>query len=635
MEDTMSRLQSYTLRFFTLIISLVVSVALRAQAEWPVDNEQPFTAAAPQVFSVAQLAGNQTACISITAAPLQPPLLAPGVAESFQGPDDSTVVTRNGFSFQPADPNIAVGPNHIVVVMNGLVAIYSLTGACLYHVSLQNWFSNSYPGCGTPPPPTCFPATDPRIMYDPAENHWVMVAVTKDLGFQTSAILLAVSESSDPTGNWWTYALNGNLHWGGGDSWPDQPDIGFDNILSSQGGAIYLTTDQYFFANGQPQTASLLLMPKSSLYIGQGFTCWQAWNPLNPDPPGGKAYSLRPAKMYGTGDPQNPIEYMINTKREGGDSFVAVWQIVPTFWPTDLNWTLTSPTTQIGTYLNVDDAMQPAACGTNTLDVKDVRLKNAMWQNNYLYGAFAGKTLTSQTVARVRYFAIDTRDFTLHTNKSLFSSTVAYFCPAISADTSGNIFLVHSASSGVDYGGTWFTGQTTSDSGPEPPALLQAGRVCEVGMPAPWGDYLGSAPDPSNGASIWVTGTFAKNVNLPSGGKNWGTWNGLLTFGADFSVQAKPTSLTINRASQGTAIISITSLNSFSAAVTLSCAQLPANVTCGFSPNPVTPPSNGNITSTLTITVGAPATPGVYTIQTLGNAAALTRGVSISLTIAP
>ena len=69
------------------------------------------------------------------------------------------------------------------------------------------------------------------------------------------------------------------------------------------------------------------------------------------------------------------------------------------------------------------------------------------------------------------------------------------------------------------------------------------------------------------------------------------------------------------------------SINSFSAAVTLSCAGAPVGITCGYAPNPITPPSNGSASSTLTVTVGAGVAAGTYSFQVSGmsTSPALTR----------
>src|SRR5207302_5172170 len=101
----------------------------------------------------------------------------------------------------------------------------------------------------------------------------------------------------------------------------------------------------------------------------------------------------------------------------------------------------------------------------------------------------------------------------------------------------------------------------------------------------------------------------------------------------DFSIAASPSSLSIAQGSSGTSTITITSLNSFNSATTLSASGLPGGVTAAFSPNPVTPPANGSATSTLTFTASSTATTGTSTVTVTGTSGSLVQNTSITLTV--
>ena len=74
----------------------------------------------------------------------------------------------------------------------------------------------------------------------------------------------------------------------------------------------------------------------------------------------------------------------------------------------------------------------------------------------------------------------------------------------------------------------------------------------------------------------------------------------------------------------------MTSGNTFSAPVSLSCGTLPAGAACSFSPAQVTPPSNGFVESTLTVTTSA-ATPRHRQLQAVAVGGGLTRSFTMSL----
>jgi hypothetical protein len=68
----------------------------------------------------------------------------------------------------------------------------------------------------------------------------------------------------------------------------------------------------------------------------------------------------------------------------------------------------------------------------------------------------------------------------------------------------------------------------------------------------------------------------------------------------DFAITANPATLTVKQGQYGTTAITITPSNGFSEQVTLSCANLAAQVTCNFSPV-IASTANGAFTSTLEI----------------------------------
>ncbi len=100
-----------------------------------------------------------------------------------------------------------------------------------------------------------------------------------------------------------------------------------------------------------------------------------------------------------------------------------------------------------------------------------------------------------------------------------------------------------------------------------------------------------------------------------------------------FTVSASPSSVNVQQGSNATSTITVTSQNSFNSATTLSATGLPSGVTAAFSPNPVTPPANGSVNSTLTFTASASAPTGTSTVTVTGTSGSLTQSTTISLTV--
>jgi hypothetical protein len=101
----------------------------------------------------------------------------------------------------------------------------------------------------------------------------------------------------------------------------------------------------------------------------------------------------------------------------------------------------------------------------------------------------------------------------------------------------------------------------------------------------------------------------------------------------DFAVSCSPSSVSVQQGQSAGTTCTVTSSGGFNSAVSLSCANLPSGVTCGYSPNPATPPANGSVNSSLTINASASAATGTFSIQAQGTSGATTRTANISLTV--
>jgi len=108
----------------------------------------------------------------------------------------------------------------------------------------------------------------------------------------------------------------------------------------------------------------------------------------------------------------------------------------------------------------------------------------------------------------------------------------------------------------------------------------------------------------------------------------------------DFSISASPNSLSLTLPSSGstsaTSTIRVTSINGFSSQVSLSASWVgttPSGVTCSFSKNTVTPPSNGQDSSILTITASSSASTGSFTLRVTGTSGSLTHYADITVVI--
>jgi len=97
--------------------------------------------------------------------------------------------------------------------------------------------------------------------------------------------------------------------------------------------------------------------------------------------------------------------------------------------------------------------------------------------------------------------------------------------------------------------------------------------------------------------------------------------------GADFSLTANPSSVSIAQGGSGTSTIAVVPANGFTGSVSLTASGLPSGVTAAFVPNPTT------TTSLLTLTASATAATGTSTVTITGTSGSLTATTTISLTV--
>ncbi len=109
-------------------------------------------------------------------------------------------------------------------------------------------------------------------------------------------------------------------------------------------------------------------------------------------------------------------------------------------------------------------------------------------------------------------------------------------------------------------------------------------------------------------------------------------------FVGDFTVSATPTSRTVTQGGTASYTITILSTGGFNSPVSLTALNLPGNQVLpgtGFTPSTVTPPTNGSISSTLTIVTNNQTPIGNFTITVRGTNGATIRNTSITLTVNP
>jgi hypothetical protein len=148
--------------------------------------------------------------------------------------------------------------------------------------------------------------------------------------------------------------------------------------------------------------------------------------------------------------------------------------------------------------------------------------------------------------------------------------------------------------------------------------------------------YLGDL-DPRDNTAKFITYVWNKNPGSPTAP------NGLLrarevlaknvTPQPDFALSVSPFSATVMPTEAATAAIAVTSINGFNLAVNLSCSSPNGTIACSLNPSSITPASNQNATSILTLTTQSATPAGTYPIIITATSGALSYRATFNLVV--
>ncbi len=207
----------------------------------------------------------------------------------------------------PPDPTMAVGPNHIIAMVNGFPSyfrIFDKQGNVIKTINVAAWFAPVSPD----------EYGDPQIIYDHFAHRWILLVMQYNSGNQTAANLVSYSDDDDPIGTWYVYRFDTKKHGTiQSTTWGDYPQIGYDDE------AFYIATRVFGFASGF-FGMKIRVIKKSELYNANGgpVTWWDFWDIAKPNTPSQKLDAIHPSFSYTAGQ----TGYFFFASRTGGNFYV-------------------------------------------------------------------------------------------------------------------------------------------------------------------------------------------------------------------------------------------------------------------------------------------------------------------------
>ncbi len=437
-------------------------------------------------MSVRNLLGGVLACMVLHAAP---------AAADFQYRWDtgldftgSTFGAQSGFI--PPDTMGAVGPSHIVELINGAYRVYDKSdGSVLASTSLNSFWDNSGAGYSGSY------AFDPRIVYDPFSERFFASSV--DNARAANNFLLAVSNSSDPTDGWTGWRIDADSN---DTHWADFDTLGFD------ADGVYIAANMFAITSG-PSRTHVLAVPKADLVsdtpsVANG-TVWEDIDPNN------TGFSIQPVvDMDNTGTPARLLS-AYNTPSGY-------------FKRSSITGDIYSPTLDTGGgFITVDaysgppDADQPGT--KQNIDTNDSRMSsNIVLVNGSLWGV---QSVTYNGRSALRWFEIDEATNTLVQDGLIADSDMDFYYGSIAVNDFGVVAIGFTGSSETRYASSYIAlGET--DGGVtsfRDPMLLHAGvddyQRLDSNNRNRWGDYSATVVDPLDPWSFWTFQEFVSADN--------------------------------------------------------------------------------------------------------------------------
>ncbi|GJQ63110.1 MAG: hypothetical protein SCALA702_21630 [Melioribacteraceae bacterium] len=418
--------------------------------------------------------------------------------------DDDVTLFRDFYGINqtssiPPDPYVAVGPNHIIQVVNSTFRISTKDGQTLRTITGNSWFSSTHSGANV---------FDPKVIYDHFDERWVMVWLHLNEFSNEAYFLVSVSDDSDPTGVWYNWKLNsttnGNSYAG---NWADYQGVGYDDK------AIYITSNQFSFSFSYNYT-KIRIVPKADLYANTaGSVTWtDIWNIKYPQS-GASSFGIRPARMQSASD-----DYYL--------AVVGPYTTNSTFGIYTLSNPLSNPSldgkqVSVTSYSSPPNTQQLGG-GSPAIDDGGMNLRNEpVFQDGILHMTHAVK---SGTKSGVRYLSVNPNTYTAVNDWTLADNSHYHVYPALAVNGFGDVVFSYSRSSSTEYMGAYYTVLKAGESSPVGTQELKPGNGNYVktygGSRNRWGDYNGAWMDPANPDDFWVMTEYVYSTNT------WGIWVG-------------------------------------------------------------------------------------------------------------
>jgi hypothetical protein len=408
----------------------------------------------------------------------------------------------------PPDPILAVGPMHLVAIVNARYRVWNKSGVPVMDALTLDQFFLGLPHCAG--------VFDVYVDYDEALDRFVMGGMSlEDTTGTDSYLCLAATATNDPVGVWNRISFRADAV--DTSTWIDYPHMGIGLD------AIYIAGNM-FLDGGNLDHVRAFAIDKDALYQGQPVAVAEANL-------GSLFFTVQPAKLHGFtsgGWPAPGTPHHFIAHDGGGNSRIWRWSDPldgdPVVYGTIVEESF------LGVPPSAPELGSPPGAGHN--DTGNGRWLDAEYRGGKLWATrnvgcnFGGGTAESC----IDWIQVDVSGpspvLEQQQAGGAFGSTDDFrYYPDLSVDRNGSLAIGYTKSSATSYTQVWVTGREIGD----PPGTLQSETLQRAGLGSytdgggcfgscdRWGDYTGMTIDP-DGCTFWYLGQYSDG-----GYFNWGT----------------------------------------------------------------------------------------------------------------
>lgn len=337
---------------------------------------------------------------------------------------------------------------------------------------------------------------DPKVLYDPVADRFIMVVLAGS-NSSTSNVILAFSETNDPTDGWHAYSVPGNPL--NNNTWFDFPSIG----ISDQD--LFVSGNLFTNGSGFDQVV-IFQVDKDAGFAGEPIE-WEVFG-TDDDNIFSNAFTVKPVS-YGFDGSYGPGGYMISTSSFGGGT-AYLYDVTDSV---QANQEIDVYSISIPNFNVPGDGQQMGS--SNLVGTGDARVQTGFFANGILH--FAHTVNSTANYAGIRYYRVNVGSLTA-TNTTVNQVGSDFGFPAIapfSMDVSDPTIAMALLRTNSNIFPEVRAMTIDENMGESDPILVKLGESPITALDQAverWGDYSGisrrhNAAEPT----VWIFGCYGRS----------------------------------------------------------------------------------------------------------------------------